>query len=66
MTPGAKHELVKKKGEALIISVKEPAVGNRANMRVREVVAMHFGIFLQDVRIINGHHNHSKMLSVRM
>jgi uncharacterized protein YggU (UPF0235/DUF167 family) len=46
------------------ISVKEPPLQNLANKRVIELVAMHFHALPKQVRIINGHHSPSKILSV--
>lgn len=64
VTPGAKREKIEEEGETLVISVKEPAMGNRANDRVRELVALRFGQPLRAVRILTGHHSRGKMLSV--
>jgi uncharacterized protein YggU (UPF0235/DUF167 family) len=62
--PSAKRELVVEKSGALQISVKEPAQGNHANTRVRELVALRLKVPLAKVRIISGHHSRSKMLSI--
>ena len=43
--------------------VKEKAERNMANKKVVELVRKHFGA-AGDVRIINGHHSPSKILSV--
>ncbi len=64
VTPDAKKEKVEEKGETLLISVKEPAVQNRANDRVRELVALWLGKPLGKVRILTGHHSRGKMISV--
>ena len=64
VTPGAKHEKVEEDGETLLISIREPATGNRANNRVRELVALRFMQPLRAVRILTGHHSRGKMLSV--
>ena len=64
VTPDAKREKVEKKGEMLTISVREPALGNRANNRVREIVAELFKVSLGKVRILTGHRSRGKMLSV--
>ena len=66
VTPSAKREIVELKGSALMVSVKEPAQGNHANRRVREIVAARFGVAFTSSRIISGHRNRSKMLSVRL
>lgn len=64
VTPSAKHEKVEEKGETLAISVREPATGNRANTRVREIIAMREGKPLGKVRILTGHRSRAKMISI--
>ena len=63
-TPGAKKEKVEEKGETLMISVREPAMGNRANDRVRELIALREGKPLGSVRILTGHRSRVKMISI--
>ena len=64
VTPNAKRERVGEKGEILAISVREPAAGNRANTRVREIIAMRVGKPLGKVRILTGHRSRAKMISI--
>ena len=64
VTPSAKHEKVEEKGEVLVIMTREPATGNRANLRVREIIAERFGKALGKVRILTGHRARSKMISI--
>jgi uncharacterized protein YggU (UPF0235/DUF167 family) len=64
VTPDAKKEKVEERGDLLHISVREPATGNRANLRVRELVALREGVPLSKVRILTGHRSHAKMISV--
>ena len=64
VTPSAKREKVEEKGETLAISVKEPATGNRANTRVREIIARRVGKPLGKVRILTGHRSRAKMISI--
>lgn len=64
VTPGARREKVEGKGETLLISVREPASGNRANDRVREIVASRTGKPFGKVRILTGHRSRVKMISV--
>jgi len=66
VTPGARREKVEKKGEILAISVREPATGNRANDRVRALVAERQKIPLGNVRILTGHRSRAKMISVTL
>ncbi len=65
VTPGARKERVEEKEDgSLFISVREPASGNHANTRVRELVALRLGVPASQVRILTGHHSRSKMLSI--
>jgi len=64
VTPSAKREKVEERGETLLIAVKEPATLNRANLRVREIVAERFKKPLGAVRILTGHRSRVKMISV--
>ena len=64
VTPSAKKEKVEEKGETFAISVREPATGNRANTRVREIIAERFGAPVGKVRILTGHRSRAKMVSI--
>jgi len=64
VTPGARREKIEEKGEALAIAVREPAEGNRANTRVREIVAARVGKPVGKVRILTGHRSRVKMISI--
>ena len=61
---GAKKEEFKKISNTHFeAKVREKAERNMANRRVVELTRKHFGA-AGDVRIINGHHSPSKILSV--
>lgn len=64
VTPSAKRESVQEKGDTLVITVREPAMGNRANQRVREIIAARVGKPVSKVRILTGHRSRAKMISV--
>jgi uncharacterized protein YggU (UPF0235/DUF167 family) len=64
VTPDAKKETIAEKGEALVITVREPARQNRANNRVRELIALRQGVEVGKVRILTGHRARVKMISV--
>jgi uncharacterized protein YggU (UPF0235/DUF167 family) len=64
VTPDAKKEKVEEKGDTLRISVREPATGNRANDRVRELIALRESVPLGKVRILTGHRSRAKMISI--
>lgn len=64
--PDAGEELLKEgKSGGLEIFVREPPQDNRANKRVCALVARHYKVRVQDVRIVSGHHARGKILSVR-
>lgn len=63
VTPGARKEiLVETKPAYFTISVREKAEGNAANKRVIELLQEHSKT--KNVRIINGHHSPSKLISI--
>jgi uncharacterized protein YggU (UPF0235/DUF167 family) len=62
---GAKKEIFEQKSNNHFkISVKEKAERNEANTRVLELVAEHFKVSKNKVKIVNGHHHPSKLLSI--
>ncbi len=64
-TPGAKKEsFEEEKKDVFRISVKEKAERNQANDRIRELIAKHFKVSLNAVRIVNGHRHPSKLLFI--
>lgn len=65
VSPGSRKESVIEEGEGVLqISVREPASGNAANTRVRELIALRLGCTPAQVRILTGHHSGSKMISI--
>ncbi len=63
--PGSrKEEVTEGKNGSLILKVKEPAEQNRANDRVRELVAERLMLPVGKVRILTGHHSRTKMLTI--
>lgn len=60
-----KRESINQKSkDSFEVSVKEPALRNLANTRVVELVAQHFSVPVDKVRIVNGHHHPSKLLVI--
>jgi uncharacterized protein YggU (UPF0235/DUF167 family) len=59
-----KESFDKKNDDHFEISVKEKAERNMANNRVLELVALHFKISKNKIRIVNGHRHPSKLLVV--
>lgn len=64
MANAKREEFIVKKNDSFVVRVKERAEQNMANTRVRELVALHFSVPVAAVRIVNGHHEPSKLLSV--
>lgn len=64
VTPGAKRDKIDEKGETLAVSVREPAAGNRANVRVRELIAARYSVPVGKVRILTGHRSRGKMIRI--
>ena len=65
VSAGAKKEVFEEEKPGYFnVVVKEKAERNMANERVRELVALHFGLPVGKVRIISGHHHGKKILSV--
>ena len=65
VTAGARKEVFKQKSDDdFEISVKEKAERNMANAQVLELVAEHFKVPKNKVRIVNGHRHPSKLLVV--
>ena len=59
-----KESVTKLKDDTFEIVTKAPAERNVANQRVREVIAEAYKVNIKQVRIVNGHHNPSKLLEV--
>ncbi len=65
VTPGATRErVVRQTADHFLVAVKEQAEGNRANGRVRELLAAFFTVPVTQVRLIIGHHTTHKIFSV--
>lgn len=59
-----KEEFVKLKENRFKIKVKEKAERNMANKKVIELLAKNFEVAESKIKIINGHHSPSKLLSI--
>ncbi len=63
--PKAKKEAVKKEADNFyIISVREPAERNLANLRIKSLVANIYQVSENKVKLVIGHHSRSKIFSV--
>jgi uncharacterized protein YggU (UPF0235/DUF167 family) len=62
---GAKEEhFAEKTATHFNLSVREEAKQNLANKRVLEIIADHFKVSKNKVRIISGHHSSAKILDI--
>jgi uncharacterized protein YggU (UPF0235/DUF167 family) len=65
VTAGAGKESFKQKNkDHFLISVREKAERNMANARILALVAEHFKVPQNKVRIVNGHRSPSKLLVI--
>lgn len=64
---GARKEIFSVEKEGYFkISVKEKRERNMANERILELVALYYKVPKNKVKIINGHHHSSKLLSINI
>lgn len=62
---GAKKEsLTQTKKDHFEVTVKEKAERNMANKRIATLIALHYQVPSEKVRIVSGHHSPSKILSI--
>lgn len=61
---GARKERVEEADGGLLIFVRERAERGEANMRVRQIAALRYGVPLSRVRIASGHHSSRKLLRI--
>jgi uncharacterized protein YggU (UPF0235/DUF167 family) len=67
VTAGAKKEEFQKlSDDNFVIKVKEKAQKNMANKKILEMLADHYRVPLTSVRITNGHHSPSKLVSINI
>jgi len=65
VTPKSKREIFEQTGESEYhISLKEPAKNNLANTRILEILSLNLKTPIKNIRIINGHHSRSKLISI--
>ena len=63
--PGAKHEFLEKIDEAnYVVSVKEPPVNGKANLAIRNALAVYFKTGTSCVKIISGHTSRNKIIEI--
>jgi len=66
VTAGAKKEkFISLGNDSFTIYVKEKALHNMANRRVRELLAGHFGVSRRKVRMVKGHRSSHKLFNIQ-
>jgi hypothetical protein len=62
--PGARENSVKEKDGVFRISVKASAIEGRANEAAGKLIAEHFGISAERVRLVSGRRSRKKMFEI--
>ena len=63
-TPHARKEKVEEIDGVLCIAVRERAEENRANVRIKEIVAERFAVPITQVRMVTGMRSRSKLIRI--
>jgi len=62
--PGSKTEEVSQEGDSFMVKVKEPPREGKANQAVIKLLADHFGVPKNRVRILSGFRSKNKIVEV--
>jgi len=62
--PSSKTEEISQEGDSFIVKVKEPPKEGKANQAVIKLLAKHFGVPQNQVRILSGLRNRNKVVEV--
>jgi uncharacterized protein (TIGR00251 family) len=62
--PGSKTEEVSQEGDSFMVKVKEPPREGKANQAVIKLLADHFGVPKNRVRILSGFRSRNKVIEV--
>lgn len=62
--PGSKNEEVTQKGDTLIVTTKEPSKEGRANRQVIKLLAKHFKVPQNQVKLISGFKQRDKVVEI--
>jgi len=62
--PNSKTEEISQKGNTLIVTVKEPPKEGRANQAVIKLLAKHFGVPQNQVKILSGFKKRDKVVEI--
>ncbi len=64
VTPNARRAKVVQEGDGLHVWVDAPAVEGKANRRLVEILAKHFGVRKSKIRIVRGEKGRRKVIEV--
>jgi len=62
--PESKENLITQIGDKLIVYVRAAPQHGTANLIVRELLARHYNVPIQQVALLRGHTNHHKIIRV--
>lgn len=64
--PRSKEEKVQKIGEEYVISVKEPAIENKANKALIKLLSRYFHVPETRIEILSGKNSRRKIVEIKM
>ncbi len=62
--PNSKRPEVKQDGEVLMVKVDAPAIKNKANERLIEILSKYFGVKKRNIKILKGHKSRDKLIEI--
>ena len=63
--PGSKKDIVRKLGDGTLeVKVSAPPERGKANERLIEVLARHYGVSKSSIRIVKGHTSRIKLIEI--
>lgn len=62
--PGSKNEEVTQKGDTLVVTTKEPPKEGRANRQVIKLLAKHFKVPQNQVKLVSGFKKRDKVVEI--
>ncbi len=62
--PNSKTEEVSQEGDSFVVKVKEPPKEGKANQAVIKLLAKHFGVSQNQVKILSGFKSKNKVIEI--
>ncbi len=63
--PNAKHPSIEQRGDEIVVKVDAPPIKGKANKRLIEILANHFGVKKSKIRILSGEHSREKIIEMQ-